>query len=790
MRRLLRIAACVAAVSTIFGGAGAWASSGGSQRWTASYHFGDKAFSDAVAVTPDGSTVFVTGTTDQGESDSHFATLAYDASTGAEKWVATFLLATDHDQYGRGNAIAVSPDGSTVYVTGSTACFRCQRPVARRVGDRRVRRRVREPEWVARFRSGVEPGSVAVSPDGEKVFVNGSTGDSDESETIAYAASDGDSLWAVHSDDSPVYARTALKVSPNGSTVYVASTTAGDGFACRFDSGGYRTTAMSAVDGSSRWSSTFRFDTGQACGRASDLALSRDGSTVWVTGYGGPSQGDSDQFRSGTVAYDAHTGARLWDQQDDRMRVTNSDISVYLAATPDGSEVFALGSYCDASSPSCEQRTLVTAAYDGATGSRLWLSHFDGGGQGWPTGLVVSPDGSSLFESGSVNLPCASPCTQAAYNGHLIAYDTASGGEQWVATYPNNVPWGLAVSPDGSSVYEAGGFTGAASTSLDAIGAAASRRCVGAACGYSLTGYNTQAGPGTFQESDPSIRYDGWKNVFAKSAVGGAFRASDVRGATATFHTAATSSIRWLTHRGPNAGRARVVVDGHVRRIVDLYAAKPSDRAVAFERARAQSTHRHGHGARLKTATIDRQMGRGRRVPSSRRHPSDRGVIAPDPLQRLGGTVCEPGQRRLVPRQPVTRGEGVARLHRPVHHLDHGDRPRLRPSQGGDRRQGPHRRPVPGAHDLAEENLVHRALERSPPHPDQGAGQERPRIAIGQGGPRCVRRRPLTDLCRDAARVMTLAQGVGITLRRGRRSASADERSAAASSQDVGQRHP
>jgi sugar lactone lactonase YvrE len=161
----VRVAAFVTVVLTLVAGGGAWASSGGGQRWVASYRFGDKAFSDAVAVTPDGSTVFVTGTTDQGESDSHFATLAYEASTGAEKWVATFKLATDHDQYGRGNALAVSPDGSTVYVTGSTACFRCDdaslegwATIAYDVasGDRL---------WVARFLAGVEPGSVAVSPE-------------------------------------------------------------------------------------------------------------------------------------------------------------------------------------------------------------------------------------------------------------------------------------------------------------------------------------------------------------------------------------------------------------------------------------------------------------------------------------------------------------------------------------------------------------------------------------------------------------------------------------------------
>jgi hypothetical protein len=530
-------------------------------------------------------------------------------------------------------------------------------------------------------------------------------------------------------------------VSPNGSTLYAAATTHGDGFACRRDSGGYRMTAMSAADGATRWSSTFRFDSGMACGKASGLVLSGDGSTVWATGYGGPTQGDSGTFAAGTVAYDAHTGGRLWDQQDDRMQVSG-DVSVYLAATPDGSEVFALGNYCDASSTSCVQQPLVTAAYDGRTGSRLWLSQFDGGGEGWPTGLAVSPDGSSLYESGSVNLPCSAPCTEAGYNGHLVAYDAGTGREQWVATYPENVPLGLAVSPDGSSVYEAGGFTGAASTSLDAVGAAASGKCVGTACGYSLAGYNTHAGPGTFQDTDPSIRYDGWKNVFAKSAVGGAYRASDARGATATFHTTATSSFRWLTHRGPNAGRARIAVDGHAKRTVDLYAERPSRRAVAID----------GLARRPHTVTIT--------VLGSKRPRSTGRWVAVDGFQAHSNTrVTEESSPRVrfdswAGRSAIRASGGSFRVSRSPSakvSLRFTGRSVTWVTTTG-RAYGRARVVIDGrAHvvdlyrprDAAGERRVHRPVERPTPHTDQAAGKEEPGVPIGQGGPRRPHRRPL-----------------------------------------------
>ena len=60
----------------------------------------------------------MTGSTDNGPP-SHFATLAYDASSGARKWASEF---PDDREFGRGRVITVSPDGETVFVSGVTAC--------------------------------------------------------------------------------------------------------------------------------------------------------------------------------------------------------------------------------------------------------------------------------------------------------------------------------------------------------------------------------------------------------------------------------------------------------------------------------------------------------------------------------------------------------------------------------------------------------------------------------------------------------------------------------------------
>src|SRR5215469_16513032 len=61
----------------------------------------------AVAVSPDGNTVFVTGG----------ATVAYDAATGAQLWASRF---TGPFQFDFASSIAVSPAGGTVFVTGLT----------------------------------------------------------------------------------------------------------------------------------------------------------------------------------------------------------------------------------------------------------------------------------------------------------------------------------------------------------------------------------------------------------------------------------------------------------------------------------------------------------------------------------------------------------------------------------------------------------------------------------------------------------------------------------------------
>jgi hypothetical protein len=67
------------------------------------------------------------------------------------------------------------------------------------------------------------------------------------------------------------------------------------------------------------------------------------------------------------------------------------------------------------------------------------------------------------------------------------------------------------------------------------------------------------------------VRYNGWKRVADASASGGAYCMSHVAGNGITFNFNA-STVRWVAHRGPNQGRAKVYIDGYSKGKVDLYA--------------------------------------------------------------------------------------------------------------------------------------------------------------------------------------------------------------------------
>ena len=140
-----------------------------------------------MAVSPDGTTVFVTGAssgTTAGQVD--YATVAYNAATGAQLWVKLYAGLAKGGIGTQAYSVAVSPDGSTVYVTGESGNDSTYATVAYTAATG-------AQLWVKRYTGNGPSGSaaqaVAVSPATGTVFVTGyssGSGSGNDYATIAY----------------------------------------------------------------------------------------------------------------------------------------------------------------------------------------------------------------------------------------------------------------------------------------------------------------------------------------------------------------------------------------------------------------------------------------------------------------------------------------------------------------------------------------------------------------------------------------------------------------------------
>jgi WD40 repeat protein len=420
----------------------------GATLWAKRYARGGNDEATALGVSPDGSRVFVTGYSAGSATDFDYATIAYDASTGAKLWLRRYAgnlldIATD---------LAVSPDGSRVFVTGysdpSTTGY--DYDYATVAYDASTGATL----WSVRYNGpgnlGDHANALGVSPDGSTVFVTGYSNPSTslykyDFATVAYDASTGARLWAVryaHSGNEIAY---ALGVSPDGSEVFVTGTGGGS-----TGSPEYATVAYEVSTGAQLWAKHYD---AQGADYAFDLGVSPDGSAVFVTG-------SSDALTNGydytTVAYDAATGARLW------LRRYNgpgnyTDFAEALGVSPDGSEVFVTGG----SDGSTSGSDIATVAYDASSGAKLWARRYHtAGGSASAAALGMSADGSKVFVTGT-GVGATSGSDYAT-----VAYDASSGAKLWARSYrrPGEDYGGaLAVSPDGSAVFVTGSSAGSTS---------------------------------------------------------------------------------------------------------------------------------------------------------------------------------------------------------------------------------------------------------------------------------------------------------------------------------------
>jgi DNA-binding beta-propeller fold protein YncE len=258
------------------------------RRFDARAHGGDTA--EGLGVSPDGTRVFVTGTS-RG-SDRDLATVAYDAATGERQWLARYDSGRDDDA----SDLAVQPDGSGVYVAGTARTSPQKIDIV--AYDTATGHQLRHANYQDGGADVVR--ALAVSADGRRVFAVGSDGH--DSLTIAYPASLRRPLWAARYDGGHgLDGANAVTVSHDGTRVYVTGESDDGGRLC-FDEGAttaYATVAYVARTGTRRWAARYSGST-RDLHTALGVATSPDSSLVFVSGNSKSACRNSDVV---TIAY-------------------------------------------------------------------------------------------------------------------------------------------------------------------------------------------------------------------------------------------------------------------------------------------------------------------------------------------------------------------------------------------------------------------------------------------------------------------------------------------------------
>jgi DNA-binding beta-propeller fold protein YncE len=224
-----------------------------------------------VAVNPSGTLVYVSGAagiTDGISTD--IVTVAYDSQSGTQAGIATYDALSQSTPSG----LAVSPDGSRVFVTGSA-----EADVITLAYDENLDVQL----WEARSITGTNSSGLAVSPDGKTVVVTGDNhvGAASTWGTVAYEASSGTEVWrALYGKDGGI--AYDLAFSPDGRAVFVTGNSTGP-----VGEDVMATVSYEATQGTQLWAHRFNGSENQRDYGVA-LAVSPGGDRLFVTGITEP----------------------------------------------------------------------------------------------------------------------------------------------------------------------------------------------------------------------------------------------------------------------------------------------------------------------------------------------------------------------------------------------------------------------------------------------------------------------------------------------------------------------
>jgi sugar lactone lactonase YvrE len=397
----------------------------GAQLWVTRYSGpgGGADMANSMAVSPDGRTVYVTGysagKTSAGDGASDYATVAYSAATGAQLWARRYN--GPGSRMDGANSVAVSPDGRTVFVTGMSTGKTTGGDYATIAYRAATGARL----WVRRYTTPGDrwdsAGTVAAGPGGRTVFVTGlSTAKASGNDylTIAYRAGTGATLW-VRRWTSPGNVSDGagpLAVSRDGSRVFVTGFSGSPGTLFRYDA---VTVAYQASSGKQLWVRRYN-GPGNGDDAGGSVAVGPGGRTVYVTGS---SAGKTSRQDYATIAYRASTGRQRWVRRYNGP-LNSDDYPAAMQVGPAGRQLYVTGSTGGEMSPRLDY---ATVAYT-AAGKRLWVKRYNGPASraDGASSLAVSPDGRTLYVTGS------STSTRSGTDYATIAYRTATGAQLWL----------------------------------------------------------------------------------------------------------------------------------------------------------------------------------------------------------------------------------------------------------------------------------------------------------------------------------------------------------------------
>jgi hypothetical protein len=377
-------------------------------RFDGAAHISDAAC--CVEPSPDSSMVFVTGWSNGANSTTAFVTEALSAATGTRLWVSRYDGPVAG--YNSPTGLAVSPDGSKVFVTGASSGAIPTDDPAEVVDYATVAFDTRNGAqlWVRRYNGPGDSNDYpfAIAANTSTVFVTGQswgeTTQFDET-TVAYDASTGTTRW-VDRYNGPGFQTinddvgTAVEVAADGSAVFVTGESDGT---LGFD---LATIAYDPVTGARLWLRRFVDAAGFP-----KMAVGGVPARIFITAERWSDSG------SVTLAYNA-SGSLLWSKP---ARATTSSV----AASPDGSRAFVTGS----NSGHGTGLDYVTRAYT-STGTQIWKARYTGPGVApdAATAITVSANGARVFVTGSIS---------GAVSGDYatIKYGAAFGSMIWVGRY-------------------------------------------------------------------------------------------------------------------------------------------------------------------------------------------------------------------------------------------------------------------------------------------------------------------------------------------------------------------